>query len=164
MKQGKAAKARSTNAVAPKRRKAPKSGRERGRSASAADLKKQLDHRTRELREALEQQATTSDILKVISGLKFDLQLVLESLLEKAVRLCGADRGLIYRQDGDLYHAGPAMAIRTNFSKKSRNQTPFIGIEAQRRGEPSWSVALYTSRTSSGTRNIAGATPLNGGL
>ena len=124
MKQGRAAKARRRAAVAPKRRKAPKSGRERGRGASAADLKKQLDDRTRELREALEQQATTSDILKVISGLKFDLQPVLKSLLEKAVRLCGADRGLIYRQDGDLYHIAASYGHSDEFLEKVAKPNP----------------------------------------
>src|SRR5690242_7527838 len=52
--------------------------------------------------ESLDQQTATSEVLKVISRSAFDLESVLETLIENAVRLCGASRGSVYRFDGDL--------------------------------------------------------------
>src|SRR6516162_7031477 len=61
--------------------------------------------RTRELSEALEQQTVTANVLKTISRTAFDLQRVLETLLENAVHLCGAQHGMIFRYDGEFCRA-----------------------------------------------------------
>jgi signal transduction histidine kinase/regulator of replication initiation timing len=58
-----------------------------------------------ELRQSLQQQTATSEVLKTISRTAFDLQRVLETLLESAVHLCGAKHGMIFRYDGEFCRA-----------------------------------------------------------
>src|SRR5262245_21366222 len=73
----------------------------RHRGPTAADLQKQLDQRTGELAEALEQQAATCEILGIVARSPTNVQSVLDGICQSAARLCDAYDSAIWVPDGD---------------------------------------------------------------
>ena len=80
-----------------KRRDAPKASAALNEETAVARL-------TNELREAVEQQSATSEVLRVISSYPNDPQPIFQAMLKNAVRLCDALIGNLYRWDGDALH------------------------------------------------------------
>jgi CheY-like chemotaxis protein len=81
-----------------------------------------------ELRESLQQQTATADVLKVISRSAFDLKSVLQTLVESAARLCDANKATITRQQGGVFFRAEAYGFSPEFMNYVRN----IPVEPER--------------------------------
>jgi class 3 adenylate cyclase/putative methionine-R-sulfoxide reductase with GAF domain len=101
---------------------------------------KTLRQRTTDLSESLEQQTATSEVLRVISSSQGELEPVFQATLEKAVRICEAKFGNVYRWDGDALslvasHNTPSTLIeqRRRAPFRPSNKTPFGRVISEKK-------------------------------
>jgi two-component system NtrC family sensor kinase len=113
-------KKRGRKAERPKRR----AGVTHRRGGLTADFQEQLDHRTRELHEALEQQTATAEILRIISSSPTDVQRVFDAIVRNFVSLCGSTFGAIFTFDGKLVHFAGAYGFSPERLNELRKKYP----------------------------------------
>jgi signal transduction histidine kinase len=116
-------KKRRLKTAAPKRRNAPKVARRR--KPAADDLNRTVAQLTRERDELLEQQAATSEVLRVVGSSAGDLNSVFEAMLEKAVRICGAGFGNLWLRDADCFRIAATHGAPRKFQDFVRRESLF---------------------------------------
>ena len=78
-----------------------------------------------ELRESLQQQTATSEVLSVISSSAGELQPVFDTMLVNAVRICEAKFGVLFRYDGNMFHAAASIGVTPAYGKSLRERGSF---------------------------------------
>jgi signal transduction histidine kinase/CHASE3 domain sensor protein len=138
-------------------------------SAQLGRLYRQLRQRTDDLSESLQQQTATSEVLGVISRSKFELQPILQSVVDTAARLCRAEQAVIFRLEGGLYRFAAGHSVDAAYLEIER-QTPIapgsgtaVGRAAITRQvariDDAWTDPLYEKKQEAkvgGIRSIIG--------
>src|SRR6476661_10649775 len=120
---GEPVKARRRKPASPKRVKAARPAR----SSSRAQPNTTISHLTRERDQLLEQQTATANLLGIISRSKFDLQPVLQTVVDTAVRLCHATSGEIFRLDKGVYRFEVGCNLDPRYVKRQKPIAPGPG-------------------------------------
>jgi len=163
---GKPVKARRRKTAPLKRGDGSKTQRRR---SSAAGPETRIAHLTRELNEALERQRATAEVLSAISRSKFELQSILQSVVDTASQLCRADGSVIFRLEGGVcrfaagYSLDPAYIEHERRTPISSGPGTVIGRAAMTRQvvriEDAWTDPLYEQKTAAkiaGSRSMIG--------
>jgi signal transduction histidine kinase/HAMP domain-containing protein len=91
---------------------------------SYADLESKVEERTAELRQALDQQTATAEMLQIINGSPGDLAPVFDVLLDKATQLCGASFGLLGIYQGERFQTAAMRGVPPELAElETRNPT-----------------------------------------
>src|SRR5262245_26728576 len=131
----------------------------------------EVQARTRELSESLEQQTATSEVLKVISSSTGELQPVFQAMLENAVRICGAKFGNLWLREGDAYrigatHGAPAAYVDFLRTEQVFVPKPGVGLGQLAKTKEAYhladvaAVTTYEDPLREATINLAGARTL----
>src|SRR6516225_8706110 len=107
----------------PKRRNAPKATRNRG--VSIASQETVIARLTHERDEALLRETANSEILHLISKSPGDLELVFQTILEDATRICNANFGTLYRFDSKMFHLAAQSGTPPKLAEFQRQRGPF---------------------------------------
>jgi class 3 adenylate cyclase/putative methionine-R-sulfoxide reductase with GAF domain len=91
-----------------------------------ARLLSELRQRTTDLGEALEQQTATADVLRVISSSPGNLEPVFQAMLEKAVSICNAKFGTLFRFDGNAFHFAARVNTPAALAEFQKKRGPFL--------------------------------------
>jgi GAF domain-containing protein/HAMP domain-containing protein/anti-sigma regulatory factor (Ser/Thr protein kinase) len=133
---------------------------------SYAELEKKVENRTAELKEALDQQTATAEVLGVINSSPGDLSPVFDAMLEKAMHLCQATGGALRSYDGDAFHAVGMRGMPTEFLEATRKirPDPDSGLGRIEHGEQVVQIGDFTdtNHPRAGTKSWRWMTELGG--
>jgi two-component system NtrC family sensor kinase len=99
---------------------------------ASADLNNEIATLKRELAEAQQRETATADVLKAISRSAFDLQTVLDTLVQSAARLCKADSAWLFRRDGELYRVVANHSFSREFEEYMKQHPLPVGRDRSR--------------------------------